>query len=179
MVAQHPLDNDPVDPINIEWDTEDTFDHHDTGDTPYAAGPLDTYNAATDGFQLASHHGIYLNLKAGNPADAINPGETPPGYQGQVDFGPAHRRRGSVLGAAVPPLGMASPSTPGESVMEGGDHTPPGWSRRLPSKPFCHNGHLTADRGAYVLVLQRALHERIRQGTAVTQVDEARDDGYG
>ena len=74
VVEQFPFDNDPIDPINAEWDPDDTFDHHDSGDTPYAAPPYDTYDAATDGFQLDSHHGLYLNLKAGNPGDAINPG---------------------------------------------------------------------------------------------------------
>ena len=75
LVAEHPFDNDPVDTLaNDEWDTDDTFDHHDSGDTPYAVGPWDEYDAATDGFQLDEHHGLQLLLKAGNPADAINPG---------------------------------------------------------------------------------------------------------
>ena len=73
-VADFPLDNDPEDGLgNWEWDPDDTYDHHDSGDTPYAAGPLDTYDVSV-GFTLAEHHGMQLLLKAGSPGDAINPG---------------------------------------------------------------------------------------------------------
>ena len=73
-VAVFPDDNDPEDGLgNWEWDVDDTYDHHDSGDTPYAAGPLDTYDVAI-GFTLNEHHGMRLLLKAGNPGDAINPG---------------------------------------------------------------------------------------------------------
>ena len=76
-----PRDNDPEDgllnPIdglsNDRWDIDDTYDHHDTGDTPYAAGPLDTYDVSI-GYTLDEHHGIRVTLKAGTPGTAINPG---------------------------------------------------------------------------------------------------------
>ena len=74
----HPDDNDTVDPnvANATWDPDDTFDRYDSGNpgVEYPTGPLDYYDAANWGFLLDSHHGLYLNLKAGNPADAINPG---------------------------------------------------------------------------------------------------------
>ena len=74
----HPDDNDTVDPnvANATWDPDDTFDRYDSANpgVEYPTGPLDYYDAANWGFLLDSHHGLYLNLKAGNPTDAINPG---------------------------------------------------------------------------------------------------------
>ena len=73
-VAVFPDDNDPEDGLgNDEWDLDDTYDHHDSGDTPYAAGPYDTYDVSI-GYTLDEHHGMRVLLKAGNPGDAINPG---------------------------------------------------------------------------------------------------------
>ena len=75
--AAHPFDNDPIDTGNFEWDTDDTYDHYvgngPSAGTPYGM-PRDTYNAATDGFQLDQHHGLRLLLKAGLPGAAVNPG---------------------------------------------------------------------------------------------------------
>ena len=74
--ATYPRDNDPVDVINREWDTDDTYDHYvgngPSAGTPYGM-PRDTYDPAL-GFQIAPHHGLQLLLKAGAPGDAINPG---------------------------------------------------------------------------------------------------------
>ena len=60
----HPLDNDTVDPINADWDPDDTFDRYDSGDTEYPTPPLDYYDPDNWGFLVDSHHGPLSELES-------------------------------------------------------------------------------------------------------------------